>query len=507
MRYFITLDVGTTAVKAGLFSQGMEQLALRIHEYTLESPKPEVVELDPEIYWTSAVKGIREVLAATGVKGDEVACVTCATQGETLIPVDEAGRALGKAMVWLDARAQAEGRWIQERMDALRLYQTTGLPEVNGFTPLAKLLWVKNRCPEIYAKTHRFLLLEDYLVHRLCGRFVTNPAVMCTTGYLDIHKEAVWTEALESCGLDPGKIPQVLPCGVQAGRLLPGAAKELGLPEGVWVSTGAMDQVASAVGLGNLSPGVVTETTGTCQAVAATVVAHEIPEWSPVTYYSHAVPGKWLKIVINQTAGIAYKWFRDEFCADLAQAAAKGDGPDAFERMSELAQREPAGSNGLTFFPHMTGMQFPMTDESARGVFFGVGLNTGRGAFARAIMEGVGYMLRESMERMGLAPDKVISLGGGAKSPLWCQIKASICGRPFQAPDVPESTSLGAAMLGALAVGALQSLEEAPRPRQTKGLYPPVEMDRETYEQGYREYLGMYECFAPLFQQRTRRDG
>ncbi|MCE5343325.1 MAG: hypothetical protein LLF96_07050, partial [Eubacteriales bacterium] len=445
----------------------------------------------------NACTAVREVLAKARIEPNDVLALTCTTQGETLIPVDVQGQTLHRAIVWLDSRAKEEAAWIGERMDKLHLYQHTGLPEVNGYTPIAKLLWLKHQLPDIYRTTAKFLLLEDYLVYRMTGHTISNPALMCTTGYFDIQSDRLWTEMLDLCGLDAAKIPDIWSSGKVVGGLMVEAAKALGLPQTVRVTTGAMDQVASALGSGNIGGNIVTETTGTCQGIAATVDLAVFSAWSPVTYYSHVVPGKLLKIVINQTAGIAYKWFRNEFCSDLIH-----EGGDAFERMNQLAAKEPALSRGVSMFPHMTGMQFPVVDEDARGVFFGVGLDATRGCFLRAIMEGVGYMLRESLDQMGLAPRRVISLGGGAKSELWCRIKASICNTEFQTLENQETTSLGAAILGGLAVGLFPSLEAATGRLAVMDVFAPDAEDAAAYEIGYTQYLRMYRQFAPLFHHR-----
>lgn len=497
MKYLLTLDVGTTAVKAGLFSQALDAVAFSIREYDLLTPALDQVELDPATYWVNVCAAVRDVLAQSGINPADVATLTCTTQGETLIPMDAAGNTLHNAIVWLDSRAKKEAEWISGQVDRLLLYQRTGLPEVNGYTPVAKLLWLKNNLPEVYRATAKFLLLEDFLIYRLTGQQVSNPALMCTTGYLDIQTDGLWRYMLDLCGLNATQIPDIRPSGKVVGGLTDEAAAALGLPQTVQVTTGAMDQVASAIGSGNIGDDIVTETTGTCQGIAATVNKEIFTEWSPVTYYSHAVSGKLLKIVINQTAGIAYKWFRNELCPDLVS-----EGGDTFERMNALAAKEPALSRGVSMFPHMTGMQFPVVDEGARGVFFGVGLDATRGCFIRAIMEGVGYMLRESLEKMGLSPTHIISLGGGAKSALWCSIKASICNTAFQTLENQETTSLGAAMLGGLAVGLFSGLEVATGRLTVKDVFTPAAQDVKAYETGYAEYLKMYLQFAPLFQQR-----
>jgi len=500
MKYLLTLDVGTTAVKAGLFSQALDAVAFSICEYELLTPAPDQVELDPSTYWAGVCTAVRDTLAQSGVNPADIVALTCTTQGETLIPVDIIGNPLHNAVVWLDSRAKKEAKWIGRQVDRLLLYQCTGLPEINGYTPIAKLLWFKNNLPEVYRTTDKFLLLEDYLIYRLTGQQVSNPALMCTTGYLNIQTDGLYHDILNLCGLSAGLIPDIWPSGAVVGGLTAKASSELGLPQTVQVTTGAMDQVASAIGSGNISDDIVTETTGTCQGIAATVNKEMFTEWSPVTYYSHAVPGKLLKIVINQTAGIAYKWFRNEFCPDLVS-----DGSDAFERMNMLAAKEPPLSRGVSMFPHMTGMQFPVVDEGARGVFFGVGLDATRGSFIRAIMEGVGYMLRESLEKMRLSPARIISLGGGAKSALWCNIKASICNTSVQTLDNQETTSLGAAMLGGLAVGLFPDLNSAMGHLAAKDDFLPAAQDVKAYETGYAEYLKMYRQFAPLFQSRKER--
>ena len=273
--------------------------------------------------------------------------------------------------------------------------------------------------------------------------------------------------------------------------------EELELSPDTVITSGAMDQVASAIGSGNISIGTVTETTGTAQVVAATSEKEAPSKWSPVTIYRHAVDDKFLKIVINQTAGIAYKWFRNEFCVDLMDSS-----DDAFSLMGELADKEPVMSRGLTFFPHMTGMQFPQSDESLRGVFFGVGLDTNRGCFVRAIMEGVGYMLRESIVEMKLDPDCIISLGGGAKSRLWCQIKADICGTTIAVLENDESTSLGAAILGCIATGIFRDFGVARDHISRKREFTPAMENHEKYNIGYAEYREMYKTFSPIFKKK-----
>ena len=497
MRYLLTLDVGTTAVKAGLFRENLDLVGFEIREYSLLTPKTDFVEMDPDVYWEKTKEAVSAILDKTKADPSDIVSITCTTQGETLIPVGKNGKHLSNAIVWLDSRAKSEADFIVKGFDKGEVYATTGLPEINGYCPISKLLWIKNNLPDLYTAADKFLLLEDYLIFRLTGRYATNPSLMCSTGYFNINTDKLWDEMLAYCGLSKEKLPEVVMSGKIVGTILPEVAKELGLSPNTVITTGAMDQVASAIGSGNITIGTITETTGTAQVVAATSEKAAPTQWSPVTVYRHAVEDKFLKIVINQTAGIAYKWFRNEFCIDLMNS-----GQDAFDIMGELAAKEPEMSRGLTFFPHLTGMQFPQSDESLRGVFFGVGLDTNRGCFIRAIMEGVGYMLRESIEGMELNPDCIISLGGGAKSQLWCQIKADICGTTIEVLENDESTSLGAAVLGCIAVGIYNDFNMASEQISRKRQFIPVMEKHEAYSVGYAEYREMYKTFSPIFKKR-----
>jgi xylulokinase len=497
MRYLLTLDVGTTAVKAGLFLENLNLVGFEIKEYALLTPKTDFVEMKPNIYWEKTKEAIDAILSKMKVDPADIASITCTTQGETLIPLGKEGKHLSNAIVWLDSRAKSEADFILEEFDKNTIYATTGLPEINGYCPIAKLLWIKNNLPDLYDTTEKFMLLEDYLIFKLSGKYVTNPALMCSTGYFNINTDSLWDEMLEYCGISREKLPEIIMSGRIVGAILPKVAKELNLSPNTVITSGAMDQVASAIGSGNIMIGTVTETTGTAQVVAATCEKVVPSKWSPVTVYRHAVDDKFLKIVINQTAGIAYKWFRNEFCIDLMNS-----GEDAFDFMGDLAAQEPELSRGLTFFPHLTGMQFPHSDESLRGVFFGIGLDTNRGCFIRAIMEGVGYMLRESIEAMDLNPDCIFSLGGGAKSQLWSQIKADICGTKIVVLENDESTSLGAAVLGCIALGIFNDFEKARDQILLKRQFDPVTEKQNIYQAGYAEYREMYKTFSPMFKNR-----
>ena len=491
MKGMIALDVGTTAVKAAIITEDLNIIGLSIKEYTLSAPSPEIVELDSRMYWDNAVEAVKELLAQTKFPPGNIISITCTTQGETFIPVDKNGDALFNAVVWLDSRANDEGNFIAEKFPKEAFYAKTGIPELNGYTPIAKLLWFKNNKADIYNKTHKFLLVEDFLIARLSGVYISNPSIMCSTGYFDIVNLQIWNEILDYCGIDRQKIPDIAPCGSIVGTLSENAAASLGLPAGISITTGAMDQVAAAIGSSSVEEGIVVETTGTALVVTTSIKHPDIKNWKPVCVYTHGIQGKYLNVLVIQTAGMLYKWFRDTFCSDLQG--------NRFEEMNKLAAADPPGCRGLLIYPHFTGTQFPLTNNKIRGSFIGVGLDSTRGSFLRAIMESIACTLRECIEFINVRPDEIRSLGGGSKSSLWNQIKADVTGTAISTMNIEEASLLGAAILGGCAKGIYLSPEAACANLEKNNLFQPNMENKAVYDAVYQRYKQLYPALEVLF--------
>lgn len=223
--------------------------------------------------------------------GFRPAALGLTTQGETLVPVDAAGRPLRPCLVWLDGRAQAQAETLARELDGQRFYETTGLPQMDGALPLAKALWLAQNEPDVLARAHKLLLLEDYFLWKLTGRFATEPSLQTSTGWYDIRRDGYWPQALALAGLRADQLPELLACGQRAGGLTAEAARFLGLPQGLPVVAGAMDQTAAALAAGSDRPGAVTETTGTALVMTACTDAPVFPRQRRVTVYRHALPG------------------------------------------------------------------------------------------------------------------------------------------------------------------------------------------------------------------------
>ena len=490
MKTILTFDVGTTSMKCCAFDENLRLIASSTAEYSLNTQGAHIVEADPEIYWNGMCKNIRR-LVDNGLNPHDIVVCGITTQGETSILLDRHGKPLRPAIVWLDDRAGDQAAFLASNIDKTDFYRTTGLTEIGGALPLAKLRWL-NAQDDVRGKVAKILLLEDYLIYRLTGEIKTEHSIICSTGYYDIQTHTYREDYLRLADATASILPEVFPCGSIAGTVTKSASEQCLIPQGTPVAVTAMDQTASAIGAGNVMPGDVTETTGTCLTLAATTEKADCTTSAPIQYYTH-YDGRYLALAYNATAAIITKWFKDEFIADTAEFCSSGKNPYTY--MSELAETISAGSDGLIMLPHFAGKAMPNYSPNVRGCFYGVSLHTGKAHFIRAIMEGVSFMLREnleSFEKAGIFVNDICSLGGGSKDNLWCEIKASVTQKTLHTMQMEESTSLGAAILCAKAIGMTQDVAALARSTaKTKTTYHPDPNLIDTYTDFYRKYLAL----------------
>lgn len=484
---FLSIDVGTTTIKVSAVSDSFELLACTGLEYKLHTEDNRVT-LPAEVYWEKAAEGIRKIAAQVGA--DRIAGIAVTTQGETMIPVDEAGNVLYDAVVWLDARAGEQAEEILGVVSAEEFYARTGVPECNELCPVSKILWFKEKEPQIYEKAKYFLLLEDYMLFCLTGKFVTEKSLLSTTGYFDIMKDTLWQELFDRLSLDVNKIPTVHDCGEVIGTLQKETAEELGLSEATPVVTGAMDQVCGALGAGNFLPGMLTETTGTALCIGKTIAKAPVEKAGAIPVYRHYRKDLQLLLPVCMTAGMALKWFKDTFCEkEMAEAARTGE--DVYELLNRLAEQSEPLAGGMFMLPYLAGSLQPLQAPDYRGGFMGVGLNNTKADFVRALMEGVSYMLQENLELLaqkGSNGDTLISMGGGARSAVWCQIKADVTGLAIHTLQESETASVGAAMLCRMGVYGEKELSAGKLESTVKKEFLPREEWKEKYRAGYEKY-------------------
>ncbi len=487
--YFISLDLGTTSVKTALFDAEGNMTATFTEEYRLHTPAEDIVELDPEVYWRCSRNGIRAVLAQSGVPAERVVSVGACSQGETLITLDRSGAPLRNAIVWIDNRSKAEAEEIAR---ALGQENPTGQVEVAPTWPITKILWMKRHEPQVFARASCYLLVEDYVLFRLTGAYRGEYSLYSSSYMLDVHGKRWWEGILGYVGVNREQLVELCEPGTEIGTVSPEVARELGLSPETRVVTGAMDQTAAMVGAGNLRAGVVSETTGAALVVCETL--DRLPDRNPTSMavQYHALPDKYFLIGWCASGGMTFKWLRDTiFTAEKEQAAREGS--DAYDKLTAMAAGVPAGSQGLFFFPFMSGPGTLPVDPEVRGVAYGLELHHGREHLARAVMESLAFVVRqnvEEMERLGAGCTEVRSLGGGARSHLWNQIKADVMGRRVLTMRCPEAASLGTAVLQAAATGVYPDVETAAgRMVQQAAALDPIEKNRKSYERIYRRFI------------------
>lgn len=498
---YLTFDVGTTAIKTCVFDEKLKMLSKYSDEYDLIT-QGDLVELDPESYWETIKKAVKRTAEKQDLSSLKAICLT--TQGETMIPIDRGGNALSNAVVWLDQRAKKQAEKIQEVLDGMGekvLFKTTGLPEMNGYTPLAKYLWFKEEKPEIYDKTDKLLLLEDYLIFRLTGKKVSEKSLLTSTAWFDIRRDCYWSELLQKLGLSEEKLPDALDCGKTVGPVSPASAKELGLPEDALVVTGAMDQIAAAIGGGGLKDNIVTATVGTAMVMTSAVPEKNAFQDDAMTVYRGFRKGQYVLLPFTNTAGVVFKWLKDTVFAEFA-AACKDAGKDVYTELCEMARDVPPGANGVTLLPYFAGSTRPRNYPDAKGVFFGLQIGSDRKVLVRATLESIGNMIRENLEMLkglGAEAEKVQFFGGGSKNPVWNQIIADISQVTLVKPEEEECGSLGAAILASCGIGASDSVETAQDCNPARLTIQPDPSMKEIYDRAYDRYQALFDKAGELF--------
>ena len=455
---FMGIDIGTTSIKTAVFDETLAQKISLTADYTLDA-HGDIVEFDGEKYW-EIVKGEIEKVK----KELRVDALAVDTQCETLILTDDNGTPVRPAIVWLDNRAVEEARLIEEHFGHKRVYEITGQPEITATWPAAKLLWVKRHEPEVWAKTKKVFLLEDYILYKLTGKFITEKTLQSSTIYFDIHKADWWGEMLDFIGLAKEMLPALY-----------SSAVEVGTYDGMRVVTGAIDQIAGAIGAGVVRQGTVSVMTGTTMVIF--LPSDKIPEYDEKSivpcHYNY--DDKYCLLSWTPTAGMALKWFKNALCESFS-----------FRELDGLAEAVAPGADGLTFLPYLCGSTMPKYNPAARGSFTGLTTEHTRGHFVRAVMESVACMLRSNLDYLGLDIEEIRVMGGGASSPLWCQMKADMTGKRLVTLKNKETACLGSAILAAVGVSAFGSVEDAVK---LIALDKVCESTGVNYDECYERYL------------------
>lgn len=489
--YIAAFDVGTTAVK-GVLIRGDSLCAVEmsvILETLFDGENKEQRPLD----WYDAFCKISKVFFSGAIYPAQVSAIIMSGQMQDLIPVDERLMPVRPAILYSDGRAAAQAQRISALVGTETLERVIG-NRFDGSMPFAKLLWLKENEPDAYTRTKKVLISsKDYIITRLTGEFATDVTSAATSGLMDI-KEKYWRgDWLEAAGLDREKLPSLLYAQDQAGAVTARAAAESGYVAGTPVYAGTGDAGATTLASGICAAGEFNVNLGTSGWVAC--VSDSVLPGDGVFNLAAMPKGVYINVVPFLNAGSVHKWISKTLAPDDAQA-------DKYNLVDRLLEQSKAGSHGVMFLPYLSGERFPVMDTQIKGGFAGLTPAASKSDLARSALEGVAFSIRQGIERIGRAPSKISLIGGGAQTPVWCQILADVLGHAVDVCRDSEylpSVAIAAAVLvsrGEIAdygvfTRTLQQSEDCVR-------YSPIEDNVRLYNELYPRYLKMYPAFKLL---------
>lgn len=495
MTYYLGIDIGTSSTKTLLIDHRGLVLGQSSAEYPVLTPRPGWTEQNPEEWWKATIKTVRQVVHESNLKPDQIRAIGLSGQMHGSVFLDSSDRVLRPALLWNDQRTARECDEMTTRCGgSKRLIKWVANPALTGFQA-PKILWLRNHEAKVFKKLSKVLLPKDEIRRRLTGDYATEVSDASGTLLLDVVKRQWNKNVLDALELDRKLLPEVYESEDITGTLTAQAAEQLGLTTSCKVVGGAGDCAAGAVGNGVVRKGILSTSIGTSGVV---FVHCDQPQYDPLGRlhtFCHAVRGKWHMMGVNLSSGGSLQWWVDSVIRSHFPGAAHGQ--DLYESLTHEAATKPVGSEGLVFLPYLSGERTPHADPMARGAFVGLGLHHDRAAMTRALMEGVVFALRESLEliRNLNVPIKQIRVsGGGSKNPLFRQLQADIFSQQVHSIKVEQGPAFGVALLAAVGDGCYPNIESACK--------ATIELAENTPTD--RKAARLYDKMFPLYQQLYR---
>ena len=496
--HLIGIDVGTGGSRAVLIdAAGKVVASATVEHQPFVSLQTGWAEQDPQDWWRASALAIRSAIDKAGIAAGEIRGIGLSGQMHGAVLLDENDEVLRPAIIWCDQRSADQCRSLTAGVGADRLIELTCNPALTGFT-LPKLLWVREREPELWRRVRSVLLPKDYVRFKLTGDKATDVADASGTLLLNVAARRWSDEMLAAAQIDQDLLPRVYESHQITGVVSPQAADETGFRVGTPVVAGAGDQAAGAVGLGIVRPGMISATIGTSGVIFAATNTPALDPKGRVHTFCHAVPGRWHVMGVTQGAGLSLRWFRDQFGVRSGETFSG----DPYDSLTAEAARVPPGANGLLWAPYLMGERTPHLDPDARAALVGLTASHTRAHVVRAILEGVAFSLRDSLEILKElnVPCETIRLGGGgARSELWRQIQADVYGHQIETVATEEGAAYGVAILAGVAAGAWRSVEEACdeviRPDQQVQPDPDA---AKLFHRQYRQYVALYPALRSI---------
>ena len=485
---YIGVDLGTSAVKLLLMEGNGAIKKIVSKEYPLFFPNPGWSEQKPEDWWTGVTEGIKELTSECDKS--QVAGISFGGQMHGLVILDENDNVIRPAILWNDGRTQKETDYLNKTIGTDKISAYTANIAFAGFTA-PKILWVRDKEPDNFKKICKIMLPKDYIAYKLSGVFCTDVSDASGMLLLDVKNRKWSKEMLDICSVKEEQLPKLFESYETVGTILPAVAKELGLPETVKIVAGAGDNAAAAVGTGTVGDGRCNISLGTSGTVFIAAKNYSENENNAIHYFDHA-DGCYHLMGCMLSAASCNKWFMDEIIKTKDYA---GEQKNITEDM--------LGNNRVFFLPYLMGERSPHNNPDARGAFIGMSMDTTREDMTLAVLEGVAFGLRDSVEvarKLGIKLERTKICGGGAKSPLWRKIIANVMNLKVDIIESEEGPALGGAMLAAVACGEYASVEEAAK--KIVKVIDTVEPDpaiAERYEKQYRKFVQIYPALKDIY--------
>ncbi len=486
---YIGIDLGTSAVKLLLMNSEGEILKIVSKEYPLYFPNPGWSEQKPEDWYTQSMAGIKELL--DGQDKSQVAGISFGGQMHGLVILDKDDNVIRPAILWNDGRTTEETNYLNTSIGREKLSQYTANIAFTGFTA-PKILWVKKNEPENFAKIAKIMLPKDYLAYMLTGVHCTDVSDASGMLLFDVKNRKWSKEMCDICGVDETQLAAIYESYEKVGTVKQSVADELGIPASTIVAAGAGDNAAAAVGTGTVGDGACNVSLGTSGTVFISSKSFGVDKYNALHSFDHA-DGTYHLMGCMLSAASCNKWWMDEIIGTKEYASEQAPITD-----------EKLGSNHVYFLPYLMGERSPHNDPNARGTFIGMTMDNTRADMTQAVLEGVAFALRDSIEvarALGVAPERTKICGGGAKSPLWQKIIANVLNMKVDILEVEEGPSLGGAMLAAVAAGEFKTVEEvaAKVVKIKKTVEPDAEITAR-YEKQYQVFKELYPACKPLYE-------
>ncbi|MCI9651773.1 MAG: xylulokinase [Lachnospiraceae bacterium] len=485
--FYIGIDLGTSAVKLLLMDSEGKIVNIVSREYPLYFPHPGWSEQKPQDWYEQTILGIEELIQ--DVDKEQVAGISFGGQMHGLVILDEDDNVIRPAILWNDGRTGEETEYLNNVIGREKLSAYTANIAFAGFTA-PKLLWVKNREPENFARIAKIMLPKDYIAYKLTGVHCTDVSDASGMLLFDV-KNRRWSEEMcDICGIRVGQLAKCYESYEAVGTLLPQVAAQLGLSPSVKVAAGAGDNAAAAVGTGTVGDNMCNISLGTSGTVFISSKQFGVDRYNALHSFAHA-DGSYHLMGCMLSAASCNKWWMDEIIGTKDYAA-------------QQQSIEKLGENHVFFLPYLMGERSPHNDPEARAVFIGMSMDTTRADMTQAVLEGVAFALRDSLEvakSLGIELKSTKICGGGAKSPLWKKIAANVLNLRVEVPESEEGPSMGGAMLAAVACGEYASVEEiaAKVVKVVETVEPEAELVAK-YEERYQQFKRIYPACKPLFR-------